>query len=68
MRAGGRVSVYVSQALADDLDLLTERFPGERAPSLVRRALAYLAGEAVAERAAAEAERMQRGADGVAWN
>jgi hypothetical protein len=67
-RAGGRLSLYVSEAVAYDLALLAERFPGEPGPQLVRRALARLASEALAELVERDAASEQQEAYGLVWN
>jgi hypothetical protein len=69
VRAGGRLSVYVSQALAADLELLRGCYPGARNNDIVRRALVHLVDrvrhEKRTECARAEAGRL---ANERLWN
>jgi hypothetical protein len=68
-KAGTKVATYVSQSTAYDFALLAERFPGEPAPQLVRRALAHLAAEALTELVERDARESEEVAYGrVVWN
>ncbi len=68
MKAGTKLSLYVSRAVACDLALLLERSPGATASELVRRALAGSAQQAFAEIEATEIRDIERAAYGLIWN
>jgi len=69
MKPGGRLSLYLSQAVAADINALSERYPGLSAPQLVRRAIGALADEAVAELVERDARESEEVAYGrVVWN
>jgi hypothetical protein len=64
-RAGRKLALYVSDAVASDLALLAERFPGDHPTGLLRRALSHLAAEALAELVELDAARSQQEAYGA---
>jgi len=67
-RVGYKLSLYVSEAVADDLAVVSELYPGDAAPRLIRRALASLAAEALGDLVEREAGRIEQEAYGLAWN
>lgn len=68
MRAGGKLSIYVSVAVADDLATIRRRYPQHGSNELVRLALARLADNARTELTERDARRIQEEAYGRLWN
>jgi hypothetical protein len=64
MKHGSKIYLYLSREVLDDLAILSERFPGETEPALIRRALSALSAQTLEEarhkRVAREALRLAR--------
>lgn len=64
MKRGSKLCVYLSGEVLDSLAVLSERFPDDTAPALVRRALSAYAAQVLddarRERVGAEALRLSR--------